>query len=204
MEEFARIHRITAVYLDLNFTTIKKNERSKLDFSLDTMDNRDVDSAWERALLFITNSYVFIIPQPQLYSPFEKLLFPFDLETWVWLAIFFAVGFLVIFITYRCSIDIRRYVFGRSVTTPSFNLTGTFFGIGQTVLPGRNFARFILMNFILFCLIMRMAYQGMMFEMLQKDMKKPDLATIEELIENNFTFLFYETKISPSIELFRR
>lgn len=61
------------------------------------------------------------------------------------------------------------------------------FGGGQQVLPNRNFARFLLMNFILFCLIMRTAYQGKQFEFMQQDIRRPDVETIEEMIENNFT-----------------
>lgn len=56
-------------------------------------------------------------------------------------------------------------------------------------LPGRNFARYLLANFILFCLVIRTAYQGMQFEFLQKDMRPNDVETIEEMIENNFTLL---------------
>lgn len=34
---------------------------------------------------------------------------------------------------------------------------------------------------------MRVAYQGKQFEFLQKDMRRPDVKTIEEMIEQNFT-----------------
>lgn len=63
-----------------------------------------------------------------------------------------------------------------------------FFGIGMTQLPGRNFARFLLMLYILFCLVIRTAYQGKQFEFLQKDMRPADVETIDEMIEKNFTF----------------
>jgi hypothetical protein len=35
-------------------------------------------------------------------------------------------------------------------------------------LPGRNFARFILMQFILFSLVVRTGYQGVQFDMMLK------------------------------------
>lgn len=61
-------------------------------------------------------------------------------------------------------------------------------------LPGRNFARFILMCFMLFCLVMRTAYQGKQYEFMQKEMRKRGLETIDELIDNNFTFFISNTK----------
>jgi hypothetical protein len=41
-------------------------------------------------------------------------------------------------------------------------------GGGMISLPGRNFARFILMQFILFSLIVRTGYQGVQFDMMLK------------------------------------
>jgi ribosomal protein S13 len=54
-------------------------------------------------------------------------------------------------------------------------------------LPGRNFARFILMNYIWFALIIRTGYQGVQFEMMLKEMRPRDIETIDELIANNYT-----------------
>jgi hypothetical protein len=48
------------------------------------------------------------------------------------------------------------------------NLRNTALGGGQFKLPGRNFARYCLMLFILFCLVMRTAYQGMQFDLMLK------------------------------------
>lgn len=60
------------------------------------------------------------------------------------------------------------------------------------VLPGRNFARYMLMIYILFCMIIRVAYQAKQFEFLQKEMRPADVETIEEMIAENFTFYSYE------------
>jgi S-ribosylhomocysteine lyase LuxS involved in autoinducer biosynthesis len=83
-------------------------------------------------------------------------------------------------------------------------------GGGMISLPGRNFARFILMQFILFSLIVRTGYQGVQFDMMLKvcrgvtltcsvfdlkfiqtnlqEIRPKDVETIEEMIEQNFTF----------------
>jgi hypothetical protein len=84
---------------------------------------------------------------------------------------------------------------------PSRNI---MLGGGLFTLPARNFARFNLMMFILFCLIIRTAYQGVQFNMMfevrsicvhvergfnfdLQDLRPKDIQTIEELFARNFT-----------------
>lgn len=78
-----------------------------------------------------------------------------------------------------------------SIFLPSRNIS---FGFAQTILPGRNFARFILMLFILFNLIMRAAYQGKQFEFMGLEMRRPDVQSIDEMIEQNFTLHFLKSR----------
>jgi hypothetical protein len=60
-------------------------------------------------------------------------------------------------------------------------------GGGMSTLPSHSFARFILMMYILFALIIRTGYQGVQFEMMLKEMRPRDIETIDELIDNNYT-----------------
>lgn len=62
-----------------------------------------------------------------------------------------------------------------------------FFGI-QFVYPGRNFARFLLMSFILFSMVVRTPYQKKMVEFLQKEMYKPKAMNIDEKIDQDYLF----------------
>lgn len=68
-----------------------------------------------------------------------------------------------------------------------------WFGGSQIILPGRNFARFFLVMFLFFSLVMRTAYQAKMYVMMQTDMRHPDLQTIEEMIQQNFTYAKFES-----------
>jgi hypothetical protein len=128
--------------------------------------------------------YAYLVTKGLSYTPMEKLLLPFDLETWIMIIITFAIGFLTILIIYRCNKTIQRFVFGTYVRDPSLYLTSIFFGIGVTRLPGRNFARFLFMVFTLYCLIIRTAYQGKMFDFLNIDVKRPTASSEEDLIQN--------------------
>lgn len=41
---------------------------------------------------------------------------------------------------------------------------------------------------------MRTAYQGMQFEFMMKEMRRPDVQTIDEMIEKNFTLYMPDAK----------
>jgi hypothetical protein len=71
-------------------------------------------------------------------------------------------------------------------TANLISLRKIVFGDGIIVLPGRNFARFLLINFILFCFILRTAYQGKLFEFMQKEMRPKSVETVDELIDQKF------------------
>lgn len=98
------------------------------------------------------------VSPPQLYTDYEKMILPFDEETWIYLIIVFGGAFFGIFLINHLSKNVKDIVYGRNVKMPSFNVLGTLFGIGQTKLPENNFGRIILMAFIIFCLIFRTAY----------------------------------------------
>jgi hypothetical protein len=139
--------------------------------------------------VFKFETYVLVVPPGQLYSNYEKVFLPFDLETWLCLIATFAGAFLSIFMINNLSKNIRDLLYGKGVYTPSFNVISIFFGMGQVKLPTGNFARIILIIFILFCLVIRNAYQGVQFEMLTKEMRRRPAQTIQDLIDWNFEIL---------------
>ena len=137
-------------------------------------------------------SKVFVVPPGEPYTSWEKVFLPFDQPTWFWLGTTFGASFLIIlFMKLSGSTSMHDFVVGSNVSTPALNVVAIFMGIGQIKLPHRNIARFLFIAFVLFCLIMRTAYQGKYFEFLTSDMSKKPIATMQELIERNFT-VFYD------------
>jgi hypothetical protein len=110
--------------------------------------------------IFISTTEYFAVPPGIPYDAYEKLYLPFDLATWIWTLITFVVTFFTIFIVYQLNIGIQNILFGENVTTPSLNVLAHFFGISQTVMPQKHFARFLVMMFILLCFMIRNMYQG--------------------------------------------
>jgi len=80
--------------------------------------------------------------------------------------------------------------YGRTGGTTAFNTFQTFFGISHVEVPNANFARIVMIFFVFWCLIIRTAYQGKLFEFTTTAIRKPELKSLKELKENNFTLFF--------------
>ena len=127
--------------------------------------------------------------ETEYYSEYEKLAMPFDDFTWALIALFFMATFATILFIHCCvRRSIRDFIIGSNVRTPTMNVIQIFFGISQVAVPRRNFARYLTMVFILYCLIIRTAWQGKMYEFMQKEIEKPRIQTIAEMIENGYFF----------------
>lgn len=156
-------------------------------------------------MAMMSRPYVFeaielAVPVGEEYGVYEKLLMPFDSIVWTLIVFAFSASFVTIFVMAKCNnAKARQFVTGSEVTMPTLNIARVFFGIGLTRLPGRNFARFLVMAFTLYSLVIRTVYQGKMFEFMQKEMRKSPVKSIDEIIAKNFTFfmqlgftLYYE------------
>jgi hypothetical protein len=132
---------------------------------------------------YYTSARYFVVPPGPFLNGYEKLLFPFDEPTWTLIFVTFVVAFVTIFVVNRMKNKIRNIVIGENVSNPSLNIAAHFFGLGQQTIPRQNFARFLAMVFILYCLIIRTAWQSKMFEFMQQEMRKPGVQTIEETKE---------------------
>lgn len=113
----------------------------------------DHDYEGRHVYFFTSDALSVIISTGEPYSTFEKLILPFDNETWMLVILFFVIGMVIILIAEQNKW--REFIIGRNVRYPIFNMFIAFFGQGQNILPGRNFAKYMLMMFILFCLIIR-------------------------------------------------
>ena len=131
-----------------------------------------------------SSSFVVVVPPGEPYTSYDKLLLPFDDLTWILLLIFFGIGFtVVILVRLSKSLSTNEWVIGSNVRNPALNIFATLMGISLKVLPKTNVARFLLMNWILFCLIFRTAYQGKYFEFMTSNPTKKPIKTFEELAD---------------------
>lgn len=152
-----------------------------------------------RDLYHFTRPYIYengylIVPPGEHFSSYEKLILPYDQNIWLWIVMVFATVFAAIAVTSCIKKDVREYIFGTGEKSPSLSVARIFFGVSLEKIPTRNFTRLLIMFATLYCLIIRTAYQGKMFEFLQKNISKPQIGSIDEMIEQNFTFyMLYES-----------
>lgn len=129
----------------------------------------------------------FAIPPGENYSQYEKLLKPFDWIVWCLIFLVFATAFVSAYLLASSRRETRNLYFGETSASPSLNIVMIFFGLSQLSLPLRNFPRFLIMIFILYCLIIRTAWQGKMFEFMTKNITKPEIQSFDELVTKNYT-----------------
>jgi len=151
--------------------------------------------------LRMTNAFeevkILVVSTPaDAYTPYEKLLLPFDTETWILLIVTFLLTFVIILIINKLSKRAQNIVYGKQVDTPIWNVISIFFGISQTKLPTENFSRFILTLFIIFCLIFRTCFQSKSFEFMTSEPRRAPPKTPQDLIDMNYTLLVYNVPVN--------
>jgi hypothetical protein len=88
---------------------------------------------------------------------------------------------------------IYNFIIGRKIHGSIFNIIAQHLGVSQPILPTRNFARFILINLLFYCLVIRSSYQGAVFKTLMSNDKKPPVRSLSEAVERDFTLYLYES-----------
>ena len=131
---------------------------------------------------------VMVFPMEPELSSFRKMFYPLALDSWVLLVLYLAVGVLSIFIIKFLSTKIQHFVIGEHVNYPYMNMLIGFVGQAQNKMPGNNFARFLLMNFLLFALVIRTAYQGKLYQVMKSEIKFSEPKTINEMSEMGYKF----------------
>lgn len=142
--------------------------------------------------------FILVVSNGEPFSQLEKMFMMFDSDVWIGIGVFLLLWAGAIQLIGATSKKVRNFVVGRNVRTPTMNLLDIFLNGGQVQVPGRNFARFILVLVITWSLIIRTCYQSMLFEYLQNDLRKPSVDTILESHQRNLTLFTPQT--TPLLE----
>lgn len=152
----------------------------------------DTDYLFTRSFAYHTTPYKFVVRSNLLFGPLEQLINPLDQTTWILLLVFFAAAiFSIQIIQHLKSQKLHNFIFGSKNQYPTFNMITTFLGYSMPnhILPQRNFARFLLMSWLLFTLEIRNGYLGKMFDSLRLAKRMPIPKTIAELIAMDYILL---------------
>lgn len=134
----------------------------------------------------------FIIPSGRAFSSIEKLLIPFKPLVWICVLIVMFAAVLVVTLVEHPAKRWRDFVIGSQVKAPLMEMLVALFGGSSHSLPRQQFPRYLLMMFLLYCLVMRTLYQSGLFRFMQSDKKGNDVSSIEELIEEEFVIYSYD------------
>ena len=137
----------------------------------------------------------FIIAPGEPYTDLERIFMMFDTELWMAIGVTLIIGLLTTVILDFVSEEVRNFIAGRDIQNPTMNLVSIFLNGGQPRTPGRNFARFIFILFVVWSLIIRTCHQSMLFQLMQADLRRPTIRTLHEVFESNLTVYQYEDSI---------
>lgn len=159
---------------------------------------------FDRSRAYFEAKLGFIIPRPAKLTSFEKLLQPFQPHVWLAFGSFCSIGILVMFFLPK---RVKQLFYGIEIKSPLTNMILVILGISQPVVPSNGLARFILMLFIIFNLVMRSIYQGSLFKFLQTDGSHKQVKSVDEMIAKNFKFYIgqsHQSMIDEDSNLFKR
>ncbi|XP_062539197.1 uncharacterized protein LOC134207506 [Armigeres subalbatus] len=139
----------------------------------------------------LTHNYHFtelvvVVSAGEAYEAFEMLLLPFTNKLWYVFLGCLATASLAIAAIGQMSTTVRNFVFGTRIRTPGVNLLNILLGGSLSVLPTRNFARFLLILWVLHGLIMRTVYQQALFNFLQLSPNHSTISTLKQLIDGRY------------------
>lgn len=164
------------------------------DFYLRHDRNQIVDASTP----YFDSDIALLVPRGRPFTSLESLLKPFQPVVWALLAIIIIIALLVITIIKLQSIIIQKFVFG--IDHPTMSLVAVVYGLTLHKLPTRNFARFLLISFIVLCLIMRTLYQGSVYKFLQSDMRHKVAETIDDMVREDFKFYVLDMSSSMVVD----
>lgn len=124
-----------------------------------------------------------IIPPGELLSPYEKLVYPFQFNVWISLALLVA-GVLTFSSVYR-------KFFEKSFNLGFIDFSLLIVGGSYPKLSEKQHKRLTLMTFLIFTLIMRTLYVAVLFRLLKDNVTHPTIESIDEMIEKKYNFYVY-------------
>lgn len=142
---------------------------------------------------YFSDKLIMIMPLPVPLSPLLKFVRPMDLEVWCSIIAIVIIASFVIFLFNIMPKNYYRMIIGEDLRHNYLNILIGFVGLSQTTLPEKNFPRFLLMMFLIFCLIVRSLYLGSLFNMLKSDVRSKEFVSIKNFYDAGFNFYVYET-----------
>lgn len=142
---------------------------------------------------YFSDKLIMVMPLPVPLNPLLKFIRPLSIPVWTALGVLVLIATIVIVFVRFIPVEIYRMVIGRPMRDEFLNLLIGFIGSSQHQLPEKNFPRFLLIMFLIFCLVIRSLYLGSLFNMLKSEILSREFVSIQDFYEAGFNFYIYET-----------
>lgn len=133
-------------------------------------------------------SFVFAIPPAKSYTSLEKIFFPFTYPVWSVIGAIFTFTLLIVGWLKITAHKYRNFVIGFRNDTPFFNMVNICFGGTIVRLPRQNFARTILLIWLMTSMILKSAYQGKLYHFLRTEQQRQPINTLKRMMESDLSF----------------
>ncbi|XP_062539198.1 uncharacterized protein LOC134207507 [Armigeres subalbatus] len=124
---------------------------------------------------------LFAVPEGRPLNSFEKLFQPFDRTVWMTEGMLIGITISVVLMLKFAPDSVRDFIYGANNRTPFLNAINIFYTGGLCRTPKRNFARTLLILWVLHCFVMRTVYQGLLFKYLQVASNHRPIDTIDNI-----------------------
>ncbi|KAH8421508.1 hypothetical protein KR009_010116 [Drosophila setifemur] len=132
---------------------------------------------------------VLCIPSGGSMTPMQRLKRPFRYIIWSCILVSLSFGLLVILLLRIAPVPgLRHLVMGRHNRVPCMGMWYSLLNGPAMHNPGRNFARFLLVVWLVQTLVLRAAYTGQLYLLLQDVQMKAPLTQLSEVLERGYEF----------------
>ncbi|XP_037932339.1 uncharacterized protein LOC119667123 [Teleopsis dalmanni] len=201
--------KIVAKSMNFSLRLLFPNERSLIGFNHNStgcfglLENDETEIAigsfsashvshyiFSSSCTYYQSTFIFVVRSDLTYNALIQLVRPFHNEIWRCKFTIFTIAILCIIVVklWGCA-KLREFIFGAENSGPVVNLLTIYLGNPITKLPRRNFARFLLMLWMLLTLLLRNSYQGKLFDVMRVAHRVHLPRTIGELIHEKFYLL---------------
>lgn len=154
------------------------------------LDRRKVLS---ETISHFSDTLIIIMPPPMPLNPLLKFIRPLKLEVWCAIGVIVFIACIVIWMSKLIPKIYYQRIIGKEMRDKFLNILIGFIGSSQNTLPEKNFPRFLLIKFLIFCLIVRSLYLGSLFGMLKTEIRTREFSSIQDFADAGFDFYIYET-----------
>jgi len=167
--------------------------RGEVDVSLSAYSLQQIRAKFlSETVSYTSDKLILVVPDQASLSSLLKLAHPFT--TLIWLLILAVVITKCILIAVLNVLPQRT--FEKLVGSDKMKKMDVVIGIigtSHTKLPKSNFTRMVLMQFLMFCMVIRSIYSGSLFSIMKSDVYDKEITSIDGYVDEGFDFYVYET-----------